>query len=97
MATVGVARLKASLSQYLARAKAGEEVIVTERGRPVARIVPIAEDRTGIDPRLLELERKGLARIGTGRLPDDFWEWPRPKDPEGLALQYLIEERREGR
>lgn len=97
MTSVAVSKLKAKLSEYLARAKAGEEVLVTERGRPVARIVPIAEDRTGIDPRLLELERKGLAKIGTGRLPDDFWDRPRAKDPEGLALKYLIEERREGR
>jgi hypothetical protein len=30
--TAAVARLKAALSEYLARVKAGEEVIVTERG-----------------------------------------------------------------
>ena len=36
-----VAQLKAQISHYLRRVKAGEEVIVTERGIPVARIVPI--------------------------------------------------------
>ena len=34
---------------------------------------------------------------GTGRIPEDFWELPKPKDPEGLALRYLLEDRREGR
>jgi prevent-host-death family protein len=37
---VGVRELKAKLSEYLAAAAAGEEVIVTDRGRPVARLVP---------------------------------------------------------
>ncbi len=39
-----VSELKASLSKYLARVKAGEEVIVTERGKPVAKLVPILRD-----------------------------------------------------
>jgi prevent-host-death family protein len=39
---VGVRELKARLSEYLARAQAGEEVVVTDRGRPVVRIVALA-------------------------------------------------------
>jgi prevent-host-death family protein len=38
---VGVRDLKNNLSRYLDRVQGGEEVIVTERGRPVARISPI--------------------------------------------------------
>lgn len=37
---VGIRDLKARLSEFVARAQAGEEVVVTERGRPVARLVP---------------------------------------------------------
>jgi prevent-host-death family protein len=37
---VGVRELKAKLSEYLAAAAAGEDVVVTDRGRPVARLVP---------------------------------------------------------
>jgi hypothetical protein len=33
---------------------------------------------------------------GTGRVSEEFWNMPRPKDPEGLARRYLIEDRREG-
>jgi hypothetical protein len=45
-----------------------------------------------------ELARKGKLRTrGSGRVPDDFWEIPRPKDPEGLLLKALLEDRREGR
>jgi prevent-host-death family protein len=42
MESVGVRDLKASLSAYLRRVKAGETILVTERGQPVARIVPVA-------------------------------------------------------
>ena len=41
MQTVPVAKLKATLSEFLAKVKAGEEVIVTERGKPIAKIVPL--------------------------------------------------------
>ncbi len=37
---VGVRELKAKLSEYLAAAAAGEDVVVTDRGRPIARLVP---------------------------------------------------------
>ena len=37
---VGVRDLKASLSAYLRRVAAGESVVVTDHGRPVARLVP---------------------------------------------------------
>jgi prevent-host-death family protein len=38
--TVGIRELKAHLSEYVARAAAGEEIVVTDRGRPIARLVP---------------------------------------------------------
>ena len=40
MHTVSVAKAKAHLSEILAEVEAGEEVIITRRGKPVARIVP---------------------------------------------------------
>ena len=38
MAEVGVAQLRRELKDWLDRAQAGDEVVVTDRGRPVARI-----------------------------------------------------------
>jgi prevent-host-death family protein len=92
-----VSKLKATLSEYLARVKAGEEVIVTERGRPVAKIVPLSMDRTGESSHLLGLARAGLVRIGSGKLPEGFWKLPRPKDKRGAAVRFLCAERAEGR
>lgn len=92
--SAAVARLKAALSEYLARVKAGEEVIVTERGRPIAKIVPLSHDvATG----LTELARAGLIRVGSGRLPQGFWKLPRPTGTRGEGVRALVDERRNAR
>jgi prevent-host-death family protein len=92
----GVSELKAKLSEYLARVKAGEEVVVTERGRPVARLVPVGF-RDGKDrDRLIEMERAGEIRLGPGGVPPDFWEMPRPKDASGKVRSAVEEERETG-
>lgn len=97
MKTAAVSKLKASLSEYLLKVKAGEEVIVTDRGKPIARIVPLERDKATVPSNLLTLEKAGLARIGSGKLPEGFWAMQRPKDRKGLALGSLLKDRREGR
>jgi prevent-host-death family protein len=97
MKVAAVAELKASLSRYLARVKTGEEVVVTERGKPIAKIIPIPDAETDEEKRLQRLEAQGIIRRGTGKWPKGFWEEPRMQDPEGELRKLLIEERREGR
>jgi len=97
MKKAAVAELKASLSRFLAGVKAGEEVLVTERGRPIARIVPVTRDRDEEEQRLRRMEVEGLIRIGSRKLPRAFWDLSRPSDPEGSVRRALIEERIEGR
>jgi len=59
-----VRELRQNLSVYLRRVKAGEQLEVTERGRPVARLEPI-----GADEPLARLERQGrIARRAMGDL-----------------------------
>jgi prevent-host-death family protein len=95
MKTAGVARLKAHLSEFLAAVKAGEEVSVTERGRPIARIVPVhLADQE--DQRLAELERMGLLKRPTKPLDDSFWQLVRCKDPDASVRAALATEREEG-
>jgi len=43
---VGIRELRGRLSDYLARVREGDEVIVTDRGAAFARIVPIKGGRT---------------------------------------------------
>ncbi len=97
MKTAAVSEIKAALSEYLARVKAGEEVMITERGKPIAKIVPLRRDHAGVSPHLLALEQAGLARLGTGSLPDGFWDLPRPQDAAGGSLDALLKEREEER
>lgn len=91
-----IAQLKAHLSEYVDAAKAGEEVIVTDRNKPVAKLGPAALPARG-EARLMALIRAGLARPPVKSLPRDFWQLPRPRDPEARALAALIQEREEGR
>ena len=92
MINATVPKLKAFLSEYLRRVKAGEEVLVSERGWPIARLVPV----TGKDPlpdHLAEMARQGLMRVGSRRLSRAFWSLPRPRDPKATVRRALLEER----
>lgn len=95
---VGIAELKARLSQYLTRVQAGEEVIVADRGRPVARLVPVGWQQTDEeDGRLVDLQRRGVLRLGQRALSERFWTLERPGDREAGMRAALDDERAEGR
>ena len=86
--------MKARLSEYLAAAKAGEEVLVTDRGRPVARLVPL-RGLEAADARLADLVRSGVVRAPAGASTADGARLG--QDPEGRVLAALLAERDEGR
>lgn len=67
---VSVRDLKARLSEYLRRVGRGEEVVITRRGRPVGRIVPMGEpqEKTGATV-VRELRALGWVRAGSGEAP----------------------------
>jgi prevent-host-death family protein len=77
MDTYNVAEAKARLSEILERVIQGEEVLLTRRGKPVARVVPAARTSHNIlgagahDP-----------NINTDVLAQDDWWKPLPKDEE---------------
>ena len=50
METVGLFEAKTHLSEYVARAEAGEEVIITRHHKPVARIVPFVDKTDAVSP-----------------------------------------------
>ena len=93
-----VSELKAGLSRYLEQVKRGEQIVVTERGRTIAKIVPVPISEDDQMARMRDMERRGLIIInGDGRIPPEYWKLDLPKDPEGLVLKALLEERDEGR
>lgn len=64
--SVGIRELQQHASKVLARVASGEEIEVTDRGRPVARIVPLR--RSGLDL-LADLGRLRRAPRPDGALP----------------------------
>ena len=63
---VGVRELKSKLSEYLARTAAGEEIIVTDRGNPIARLTPYSTHSAfelGVEEGWIEPARR--KRLGT--------------------------------
>ena len=93
MTMVGIADLKARLSEYLDLVRSGEEVVVTERGKPVATLNRLST----VDGDLDELVRAGIVRPPAKSFSQVFFDRPRPKDGDGSVVQAIIEERREGR
>lgn len=96
MESVGIAQLKARLSEFLDLVRAGDQVLVTDRGRPLARIVPAART-AGHDAdsqRLDELERGGLIRRAErDQVVGTFWVADRPADPQSAVLDTILAER----
>jgi prevent-host-death family protein len=73
MTEVNVHDAKTHLSRLLARVEAGEEILISRAGRPVARLVPARRTRA---------RRRPGRFAGQGRIADDF---NAPLPPELLA------------
>lgn len=96
MTTASIAELKARLSEFLSIVRGGDDVIVTDRGRPVARLTAL--NAGGEDARLEALVRSGVVR--PPRRPADPARpvgGPVVADAEGRLLAALLEEREQGR
>ena len=99
--TATISQLKTSLSAYLRQVKTGEEILITEYGRPIARLLPIenpvslSESLKDIES-LKDMEEKGLLKRGEKPLPADFWDLPRPADPQGAVRSTVLSEREKG-
>jgi prevent-host-death family protein len=54
MAAINLADAKAHLSELVDRAEAGDSIDITRRGKPVARLTPVARPRKRVDAALLQ-------------------------------------------
>ncbi len=88
---VGVRELRQNLSQWLRRVERGESFEVTERGTPVALLIPLPPAAGGVIARLLAEGR--IARVGRGNLAD--LGPPPPAPPGARPLSEILEELRE--
>ena len=94
-----ITEAKNQLSALIDRVRHGETIVITDRGRPVARLVSAltgaAEDPEG---RLARLERRGGLRLATTPPPTTLILKKLPKAGKpARVLEALLDERREGR
>jgi prevent-host-death family protein len=85
---VGVRELKSRLSAYLRRVRAGETVLITDRGQPVGRIVPVSQP---LEDRLEAMAQAGLILWNGGK-----WEAMAPvarTRGERTVSELLVEDR----
>jgi prevent-host-death family protein len=95
MKTANIAELKNNLSNYLLSVKRGEEVLISDRNVPIAKIVPLknTDDFTA--------EELALASAGVLKLPEStesiesFLKEPRPNLSGKIAIQAILDERDE--
>lgn len=81
MQPVNIADLKNNLSAWLEQVRNGEELIIVDRNRPFARLLPFSP---GDD--LVAVDEESLVAAGLMRLPlegksDDFLNYPAPVVP----------------
>ena len=93
MRAVNIADLKNNLSRYLNEVRRGGEVVVKDRNKPIARIVPLIEEEDD-QAELMKLIAGGDAKLprSDDPLPKSFWSEPLPK-----ATVDLIDSLREDR
>ncbi|NCS26365.1 type II toxin-antitoxin system Phd/YefM family antitoxin [Microcystis aeruginosa] len=71
METVNIHQAKTNLSRLLSRVELGEEIVISNRGVPIAKLVPF---RTSLDRRSSLGQDRGMFTV-----PDDF-NAPLPED-----------------
>src|SRR3990170_4725678 len=87
--SVGVRELKDRLSQYLRAVKGGQTIVITERGKPIGRIVPAAQS---LEEKLQAMQEAGLIQWSGKRLTPMK---PVAKVKDGYSVaDLLIEDRR---
>jgi prevent-host-death family protein len=83
-------KAKENLSRLVSQVKEGAEIILTERGKPVARLAPLNDETMSLAARLTKLEKAGAlepAKRGNAEMPV-----PLPCCGE-KAQEYLQEDR----
>ena len=80
MATVTIHKAKTQLSQLIARAEAGEDIVIARGKEPVVRLAPIAKRKEPLPPGIVKGKRVPGLLKGKVNLPDSFFFDPLPEE-----------------
>lgn len=95
MRTTNIAELKNNLSNFLADVKLGEEILISDRNKPFAKIIPLPNASD------FSAEELALAAAGILRLPEEsevgeaFLKEKRPNLKAEIAVEAILDERDE--
>ncbi|MBN2108577.1 MAG: type II toxin-antitoxin system prevent-host-death family antitoxin [Deltaproteobacteria bacterium] len=89
---VGLREANMHFSKYIKLVKKGREIVLTERGVPIAAIRPVAPKEDTMEDRLNALEENGILKRGSGQLT-----LPKPVVLPGKAVSSLIIDERNER
>lgn len=89
MRIANIADLRDHLTQYLREVRAGREILVRDRQRPIAKIVPFAVN----DEEDAALVAGGLMRRAERPLPRSFWTSRRSGVPVRTAVDAVTRDR----
>jgi prevent-host-death family protein len=92
MQTVNIADLKNNLSAYLEQVRNGLELVVKDRNRPIARLLPLGVD---LDAEEEALIASGLMRLSLEIKNDDFLDLPAPEVSDEIIRDIIRNERDE--
>jgi prevent-host-death family protein len=96
MKTASITEAKNGLSALIDRVRAGETILITDRGIPVARIEPVERSDQPVG-RLERLVRAGIARPPSTRMPSRLLDTPPPRPLVDVdVVGIVLEERRSG-
>ena len=88
---VGIREARINLSNYLKLVKNGNEVILTEHGRPVGKIVPIEKEMLSLAERIKRLEDSGILEREKAS-----YKIPPPIPVEDSIAKQMLQEDRKG-
>lgn len=90
---VSIRDMKNRLSKYLRLAQGGKDVVITDRGRPVARLVPVGEEAADEADIIARIEALPWVRPGKGGKVKGA-KHPIPWKPgQKLASDIVLEDR----
>lgn len=87
--------MSTQVEEFLRKIEGGQEVLeAMKRERPTRPSETEAARKIREEGSLMRLEREGIVRRGSGKLPGNFWNLPRPEDPGNSVRRALEEDRR---
>ena len=87
---IGIREARSRLGDLLAAVKQGAEWVITDRGRPVARLTSVMPEELSLTERIKEYEKAG--RIGAA--PETAKRLPPPLPIQDDAAQLFLQEDR---